>query len=446
MLSHSLPYAKPAVAARRARVTVFGRIFITVFVIAVLEGAARKWVSDSLTMPLILLRDLMVVYALYHAVRYSGFTPARRTVRMLLWWSAIVCFWGLLQLVAGINSLPIFLIGVRFWLLYLWFAYAAAELLEEQDLDAIYKVALAMLLFMAPLALVQHFQPPESFLNRQIEGDPDTVFRVTADVVRTTGTFSFTLGYTLFLAIVSPFALEAVLGGQKPGLWGKLRSLAVMGSLFIASLVSGSRSAILLLPIVFGIALLANLRYGKGKRRRAAVSWGIVSILMSVVIVLFVSSAVDATLERFSSAAESESFGDRVESMFFGVNDVSAEQSLLGSGLGLGSNLANYFLQTGLLFVISETETGRVIGEMGLVGYLSILLKVLIFCNGMWRALRVAKRTGNCFLILMWTIAIFGLTSWPVVGQLTANVLGFVFAGITLAATRQASQRLYHPG
>ena len=185
MLSPSLPYAKPAVPARRARVTVFGRIFITVFVIAVFEGAARKWVSDSLTMPLILLRDLLVVYALYHAVRYSGFTPARRTVRMLLWWSAIVCFWGLLQLVAGINSLPIFLIGVRFWLLYLWFAYAAAELLEAQDLEAIYKAALAMLLFMAPLALVQHFQPPESFLNRQIEGDPDTVFRVTADVVRT---------------------------------------------------------------------------------------------------------------------------------------------------------------------------------------------------------------------------------------------------------------------
>ncbi|NUA28967.1 hypothetical protein [Cupriavidus basilensis] len=446
MLSRSLPYARPAAVGRQARVTVFGRIFILVFLLAVFEGAARKWVSDSLTMPLILLRDLLTVYSLYYAMRYAGFTPALRSMRLLLWWSAIVCFWGLLQLVAGINSLPVFLIGIRFWLLYLWFACAAAELLEEQDLAAIYNVAIGLLLLMAPLVLVQHFLSPEHFLNRQIEGDPDTVFRVTGDVVRTTGTFSFTMGYTLFLAIISPIVLEAVMGAPKAGLWSKLRSLVIMGSLFLATLVSGSRAAVLLLPILFGITLAANLVFGKGGRRKTAVSWAFVSIVMSMVIVLFLSSAVDATLERFSSAAQMESFGDRVESMFFGVNDVSAEQSLLGSGLGLGSNLANYFLQTGLLFVISETETGRVIGEMGLVGYLSILLKALIFINGMWRALRVARRTGNSFLILMWTVAIFGLTSWPVVGQLTANALGFVFAGITLAATRQASQRLYHPG
>ncbi|MGO4331249.1 hypothetical protein AB4Z48_20105 [Cupriavidus sp. 2TAF22] len=446
MLTQRIALRVPRPAAARKHVSVFGRVFILVFVTAVLEGAARKWVSDSLTTPLILLRDLLVIYGLYHAMRHAGFTPARRTVRLLLWWSALVCFWGMLQLVAGLNSWPIFLVGLRFWLLYLWFAYAAAELLEDQDLVAIYKVSIGMLLIMTPLALVQHFLPPDHFLNRQIEGDPDLVFRVTGDVVRTTGTFSFTMGYTVFLAIISPIALGAVFGAPKPGVWGKLRGLVIVGCLFLASLVSGSRAAVLLLPIIFGVALLSNLVFGKGKRRGAAMAWGVVSILMSMVILVFVSSAVDATLERFSSAAEQEDLGSRLESMFFGVNDVSLEQSLLGSGLGLGSNLANYFLQTGLLFIISETETGRVIGEMGLVGYLSLALKVLILFNGMRCAIRVARRTGDTFLILMWTIAIFGLTAWPLVGQMTANALGFVFAGITLAVTRQATDHLSRTG
>ncbi|WP_420997512.1 hypothetical protein ACKI2N_020200 [Cupriavidus sp. 30B13] len=443
MLSAPLLFAASAARAGRAHVSVFGRVFILVFVIAVFEGAARKWVSDSLTMPLILLRDLLVLYGLFHAARHCGFTTARRSVRLLLLWSAIVCFWGLLQLVAGLNSFGVFLIGVRFWLLYLWFAFAAAEVLEEQDLVAIYKVSLLLLAFMAPLALVQHFLPPEHFLNRQIEGDPDLVFRVSGDVVRTTGTFSFAMGYTLFLAIVSPMALNEVLGARKPGLAGKLRALVAMGCLLVGSLVSGSRAAIMLLPIIFSIGMLANLRYGNGARRRAALSWGIASLLMALFLVLTVSSAVDATMERFSSAADSEDLGARLGSMFFSVgDDATKQQTLLGSGLGLGSNLANYFLQTGLLFVISETETGRVIGEMGLVGYVGLALKFLIFFIGMRRAMRVARRTGDCFLILMWAIAIFGLTSWAVVGQLTANALSFVFAGITLAATRQACERL----
>jgi hypothetical protein len=407
---------------------------------AVLEGAARKWVSDSLTTPLIMSRDLLALFGIYYAFRYGGLTLARRSVYLLLVWSTLVCCWGSIQLITGLSSLPVFVIGVRFWLLYLWFGCIAAALLREQDIAAVCKVVLFLLLIMTPLAVVQHFLPPESFLNRQVDGDVDKIFVVVESVVRTTGTFSFTQGYTTFLAIACPIALEFVMGTRRKTKLNWLRSLAIVGCLVVASLVSGSRSAIILTPTVFLIAVAVNLLYGGVKRRRSALLWGVTSAMITAISIVVISSAFNATLERFSSASESEKFDERVETIFLGERDVYARQSLLGNGLGRASNIASRFQGDAEMFTLAETESGRIIAEMGLFGYVFIGFKLLVCMHGLFRAVRAAARTGRCFALLLWPTATLCLMSWSLTGQLTDNVLGFLFVGFTLAVTRLAAR------
>lgn len=436
MLSRSAVHVVPPVRSRtrpHARTT-FGNVFLMVFLVAVFEGAARKWVSGSLSLPLVLLRDLLALYGIYYAMRHGGFTPARQAVRLLLLWSGMVLAWGLLQTIVADASLAIMLVGLRFWLLYVWFGVAAAQLLEPEDVAAISKTTLVLMVVMAPLAVLQHYLPPGSFLNRQVDGDEDKVFMLVGDIVRTTGTFSFTLGYTTFLAIATPIALRYVIdgSGKRHGLY----ALAVLGALLVSTLVSGSRATVLLLPAMFAAAALCMLMFGRGAVKRRVLYWGGIAVLVGAVGVTVFSDSVQATIQRFHEAAEYEDFGDRMGTIFLGESEAYDNQSLLGAGIGRGSNLASYLERGEITFMLSETETGRTIEEAGLLGYVFVALKLLVCMIGIWRAIGVARRTGRCFAILLWLVGTLCLMSWSLIGQLTSNVLGFLFIGFTMAVTR----------
>jgi hypothetical protein len=445
MLSQSVVRLGPAARSRTRRHarTTFGTIFLMVLLVAVFEGAARKWVSGSLSLPLVLLRDLLALYGICYAMRHGGFTPARQAVRLLLLWSGVVCAWGLLQAIAGDGSLAIMLVGLRFWLLYVWFGVAAAQLLDAQDVEAICQTTLVLMVLMVPLVVLQHYTPPGSFLNRQVDGDEDKVFMLVGDIVRTTGTFSFTLGYTTFLAIATPIALQYVIGGSGKRHW--LYALVVMASLLVSALMSGSRAPVLLLPGLFMVAALGMLVFGHGAARRRVLYWAGIAVLLGAVGMTVFSDSVQGTIQRFQEASEAESFSERMETMFLGENEAYARQSLLGAGLGRGSNLASYLERGEISFMLSETETGRTIQEAGLLGYVYLALKCLVCAVGIWRAIGVARRTGSCFAILLWLVGTVCLMSWSLIGQLTANVLGFLFIGFTMAVTRLERRRARAP-
>ncbi|RDK10880.1 hypothetical protein [Cupriavidus lacunae] len=436
MLSQSAIHLGPPArtrSRRRARTT-FGTVFLLVFLVAIFEGAARKWVAGSLSLPLVLLRDLLALYGIYYAMRYGGVTPARPAVRLLLLWTGLVFAWGLVQAIAGDGTLAIMLVGLRFWLLYVWFGVAAALLLEPEDVAAICKTTLVLMVMMVPLVVLQHYLPPGSFLNRQVDGDEDKVFMMVNDIVRTTGTFSFTLGYTTFLAIATPIALQYVIGGGGKRHW--LYALVVLGSLLISALVSGSRATVLLMPALFVAAALCMLAFGRAALKRRVLVWAGMAVLVGAVGMTVFSDSVQGTIQRFHEAAEYEDFGDRMETIFLGESEAYVKQSLLGAGIGRGSNLASYLERGEITFMLSETETGRSIEEAGLLGYVFVALKFLVCMAGLWRAFGVARRTGRCFAILLWLVGTLCLMSWSLIGQLTTNVLGFLFIGFTMAVTR----------
>ena len=122
----------PAVgAASTTTLTRAGRLFISVMLMVILEGALRKWLSSSLTLPLVLARDALAVYTIFYALSRGHLHRQKDVTIFLLAWSCCVVMWGMLQLILGESNPKVLLIGLRFWLLYIWFACAVTASMSE---------------------------------------------------------------------------------------------------------------------------------------------------------------------------------------------------------------------------------------------------------------------------------------------------------------------------
>ncbi len=415
--------------SRAATLSRAGYAFIAVLLIIVLEGAVRKWVVSSASLPLILMRDLIAIYLIFHAWSNGSLRRQGNVTRVLLAWSCLVIAWGLLQIVAGESSPVVLLIGLRFWLLYIWFGVAAAASMNEADYRAAVKVAVGLLLLLGPLAVVQHFAPPGARINTQVDGDEEGVFIAIAGVVRTTGTFSFTLGYATFLAVVAPLVF-GILAARKRTRMQWIFAIATFGLFIIGSVVSGSRTAVIYSGLMLATYFAGRLWLSKGKAKiRAAFAVFIGAGLVAILLIAF-SGALEVTGQRFEQASEAEDFWQRVLTIFFGEPYTYSMITWLGAGLGLGSNLATYVRTGGAeVFALAEVEASRILLEGGLLGYAFTALKVVVIGMGVGKSVLLAYKLRSVFPILVWMTVSLAILTWSAVGQITAH--GFL--GVMLA-------------
>jgi len=416
-------------AARPASMTRAGKAFIAVFLIVVLEGAVRKWVASSATLPLLLARDLLAIYVIAYALRNGTLQRQRGVTQPLLVWSCLVIAWGLLQLVVGQSTPTVLLIGLRFWLLYIWFGVAAAAAMNEADYRAALRVAAWSLLLMAPLSVLQHFSPPGARINSQVDSDEGDVFLVIADVVRTTGTFSFTAGNATYLALMAPLVF-AVLGARKRPGRQTLFAAALFAAFVVSSVVSGSRTTVILSGLMVVAYFVARLWLTRGKGRTGAIVGVIAGILLLAVLLYAFRGAIAITEQRFQEASEVETFWGRIFTIFIGQSVAFDDFTWIGYGIGLGSNLASY-VRTGStgVFALAEVEASRILLEGGLIGYVFTAIKVGVIVVGVRKAWRLSKRLHSAYPILLWAIVSLALLTWSAIGQLSAHgLLGLMLA------------------
>ena len=419
-----------------SRLSFIAKLFIAILLIVVFEGALRKWVSNGLTYPIIALRDGLAAYGVLWALVKGRTRYSPHAFQQLVLFSVALVLWGVFQVLLNGTSLLVYLLGLRFWLLYLWFAFMAGITMSEYDFKAISKVLVLLLIAMAPLAVIQHFLPPTSFWNKQVDED-SLIFRVTADIVRTTGTFSFTMGYTTFLAMASPFVFLSL--DVSAPLWqAKWMPIVAIMALLVATIVSGSRGAIIFFGLLFLIYAFAAMRFAKGRKKGKSLLMIIVVIAMLAASLSIFSRAVDATRERFESAHQAETPIDRLIYTFAPQGEIP----FLGEGIGMGSNFAA-MLETGnRTFMLAESENARIILEAGLLGVGFVAMKMLIVWRAGRKSLRIAKLTGSVSTLLIWVAVALALLAWPIVGQLTVNALGYLLFGLGIAALRLERIRL----
>ena len=413
-----------------------GKFFIAVFLVVVFEGAVRKWVWGSATLPLLGLRDLIIVFAILWGGVHRYFNVRGIGEAILIFWTMLVLTWTTIQVFSSLQPPAVGIIGFRFWVLYLWFALLCAKALKWQDIEYLFKLCAFSLLFMVPLALLQFMSPPTAFINKQAGGEEQFIFVVVKDIVRTTGTFSFTAGYTTYMAFVTPVVLWLMSGGLKGSLNSLLR-LLIIALFFTGVLVSGSRGAIMTTLFFVGAWFLALLLANKIPRLSAS---KVLIGLAGVGVLLFLlfpilERSYEANTQRFESAGASEDVGARIVGMYMGADETWEHFNLLGYGIGAGANASRSFMpETENGFLLGENEIDRTLNEGGLVGLLLALLKWLLIVVGLLSAWNIFKKNNEFLPLSVWLVIAIQLPTGSVIGQLSIHAFVVLLLGLGFAS------------
>jgi hypothetical protein len=404
------------------------------FWLLIFEGSLRKWALPSLSAPLLLVRDPVVLIVYLQAFR------CRKLSMRSMWPVALLALVMILlacaQVVTGVNTPSIAAYGLRSYLLHVPLVFLLADVLSERDVHAFGRWLMLLMIPMAVLVLFQYKAPASAWVNAGA-GEGAAQISSAGSHIRPAGTFSYGIGMQFFVVLVGAFVLDAIL--QK----GKYRRGLIYAALFavIACLpMLGSRTAVFLMCALASFTLFAGSSHVA--RLGGLMKIGAM-VLLGAVIAFQLPVFRDAlgTLEtRWLLAQRTEGdvqqvINDRVLDTFKTGLESAATTPWLGQGIGMGSNYAAIVTTGAPWFLMGESEWERVVPEMGpFCGLLFLSARVALALY----LLLCARRALSRGAALAWLLvpAVVPVVLMGIMEQ--ATYLGFMVfgAGLCLAAAR----------
>jgi hypothetical protein len=350
------------------------------FFLLIFEGALRKWFLPGLATPLLIIRDPVAFWIIIKAVQHRMF-PSNTYITLM---NIIGIVAILTTLTLGHGNIMVTLFGARILLLHFPLMFIIGRVFTREDVLKMMRVTLWIAVPMALLIALQFYSPQSAWVNRGVGGNMEGAgFSGSGEFFRPPGTFSFTTGNVQFFSMVAPFIFYFFLNAKKIN---KFLLLASFVALVISIPLSISRSLLLsvLITVLFtGIAAVRKTEYFS-----KLFSIGMVALVAIMILsqTSFFQVSLGAFTDRFELANESEGGAENVLiDRYFGgmitalTYTASEDQSFFGLGLGMGTNVGAMLLSGTGVFLISEDEWGRLIGEMGpLLGLAVIVMRLVI--------------------------------------------------------------------
>ncbi len=404
------------------------------FWLLIFEGALRKWIFPGLAAPILIIRDPIAIYVLVSAWICNRF-PVNGYVITLLAVSLIGTFSAVL---IGHGSLPVALFGARIFLIQFPLIFIIGDYFTEKDVVKMGRIILYLTLPMAILITFQFYSPQSSWVNRGIGGNIEGAgFSGALGYFRPPATFSFITGTSSFFSLSAGFICYFWL--NKKSIYRLLLLSATIG-LLVAIPLSISRTLFFLIILTLFFTVITAVYRPKflGKFISALIGMSILLGLLYQLEIFQIS--LSAFFERFSSASRDEggiegTFIDRFLGGMLGVisND-SRDLPFLGHGLGMGTNVgAQLLVGNRNVFLISEGEWGRLIGELGLfLGLIVIMVRSLTVIDMLTLSYKNLKK-GNA---LPWILCSVGVNNLLQGQWAQPNQLGFgiLVGGLILAS------------
>ena len=350
------------------------RSVIAVLVIAVLEGALRKWVLPQASQLIYFLKDFILIGA-YLRFFYleRSWRPPLPYKNLILSVVGISFVWGIFQAFNPSLGSPIIgIFGLKNYYLYIPLMWLVASLFEtEADLYRFLRSYMLLLIPVCLLAIAQFFSPPTSPLNVYAWDEADMGIAVGAGgQVRVTGTFSYLAGYSTYLGLCLCLLLP-LLTQKQPRLW-QWATIAELSLLVITAFMTASRglilTCILMLVGFLGLQVTSGFSTLFDNLRKLVFP---IAVACGVAFWQFYE-AIDAFWLRVVS---NQDVGNRVTGSF---TEVLANVQYKGlDGYGIGSTFqANPMLRSLLglppgefIPVYYESEMGRIALEIGPFGF-----------------------------------------------------------------------------
>lgn len=408
------------------------------FLLLLFEGALRKWVLPGLATPLLIVRDPIAIWLLYSAWK-NELLPSTVYIQVMV---VITVLSILTSLALGHGSLPVALFGARILILHFPLMFVIGQLFNRDDVVRLGKATLWIAIPMTVLITLQFYSPQSAWVNRGVGGDVDGAgFSGAKGYFRPPGTFSFTNGTSLFYSFVATFIVYFWLFPKNVN---RLVLSVATGCLLLAIPLSISRGLFfqVLVTVVFAFMALVNKPKYLGQLLFASVIIIITFALLSQT-ALF-GTATEAFTSRFEVANKREGglegiLVDRYLGGLVGALTASTAQPLFGFGIGMGTNVGSMLLTGNTVFLISEGEWGRLVGEMGpLLGLGVIFLRLAFIAKLGWASFR-NLRAGD---LLPWVLFSFGLFILPQGQWAQPTALGFcvVVGGLIIASFRNPKE------
>jgi hypothetical protein len=359
----------------------------SILVLVIIEGALRRWAFPQARDLIYFLKDFVLISA------YIGFYNRPRPLvdrysflkELLL---VITIFCCLQAFNPSLGSPIVGLLGIRAYLLYIPLIWIVPHLFHsETDLHNFLRNYLFILFPVCILGIIQYFSPPDSPLNTYIAGEEAGVATI-GNFVRITGTFSYLVGLTTYLSVC--FTLLIIFISQDTNPRWQLVYIFELTLVIINSFMSGARF-IIVYEVLFLVGYFICLLFNSYRSAlKLIVRMFVPIVLVTIVAVVYFQPALDAFNYR---ATNSDSVEDRIFGSFTQVFDYAGDR-FDGYGTGATQPSANSLrkildLPSGEELPPSEVETGRVVIELGVIGFilwyslrvLLLLLLYSVFCK-----------------------------------------------------------------
>lgn len=411
------------------------------FLLAVFDGALRKWVVPNQSLALYLLKDVTLAgaFVLYvvtkHPLRFPQ--PLRRG-----WFSILLGIYVFVVIIQALNftqpNVAVRMLGLKAHLAYLPLLVLLPALVaslqrwapEKIIMTYVGGVALPVML----LGIYQFFQPGDAWINRYA-ADTEFIAGVSG-FPRITGTFAYISGMTSFMLFNTLLGFGTLVGGMM----SKRRWLTWFGAIFLVLCIvvlpmSGSRG-----PVYFAVLLITGIGFLLLQRQRGGTSVLLGAVLaFGMVAIIFTQSNLgegwNALWDRIEVTTDEEG---RIKDILHGPMRGIERAGLFGYGVGSLHQAAPQLVSEGeathwwIPGGYVEYGVERIILELGIIGWVVLLALKLTIA---WMAYQALQRAGSAFEVIVAVVALGkGVLHivFPVVFDVTSAITYWTAVGLLL--------------
>jgi hypothetical protein len=438
---------------------VFVRLIMAIYWMLIFEGALRKWIFPNFGQLLFFVRDPLII-ACYGYALINRMYPRRAA---LLTWGIAFAFMSvpvmILQFAASGSrfSWLVALYGWRNYFLYLPISFFVAKYFTRRDIDLLIRRTLQVSIPIAVLVYFQFRAPGSAAINQGFGTTDLEVYSnpgVAMGVVRTFGTFTSSLGQTVFVAIAVSMLLATWLMPVRTRLLRGPVLLAATAAVLTCLAVSGSRTSFVWSGVAFVTGIVAGVVVGPRRMKLTTLLTPVALVVVAIVLMPFVfPRAIEAFAERWRGANEAESqtygsggiYGRAFYSAlsFTTLMKITPPQGYQFGGSGNGAKFVSGGDRVIVPLTLEETmagesDWGRHILEFGTVfGLLFILFRVCWFGVQLAESITATRRLNSPLPLLLFVVPGVLLLTGLITGNGTCNGFVWLLAGVSMAANRE---------
>lgn len=414
---------------KRIEVLVWIYFFLLIF-----EGALRKWFLPFMSNELILVRDPFAIIIIFFAHKDNLLS---RVSKMYFIFPLIGVLSFIMTLLVGHGSLPVAIFGLRPFILHLPLVFIIGLILDRRFVVKLGIVVMYLLIPMTIILIIQFYSPQSAWINRGVGNDIEgSGFGGALGFFRSSGTFSFINGLSLFYGLASAYTFYFIIEPQY--LKKSILFLCII-SILLSIPFTISRTVFFqnILSLIFLFVVL--LRKPRFFKKLLTIFFFSCLVVLLFSDIKYVTTAVEAFMSRFENANETEGgVKDSLLNRTFGTSldmILSNDLTFFGEGIGKYSNVGiqKFNIKN---YKVADFEWIKILTEMGMIfGFVFLFFRIKILFSFFLQTRKRIKE-NDC---LPWMLFSFGSVI-IMQGQLSQPTsLGFftLISGLMIASLKK---------